>query len=80
MIVCLCKGITDADIRRAIAAGATTVSQLGASCGAGTECGGCRPVLYQLLATHRRASAVNLAEVTDAGGTAGATIDCPIPG
>ncbi|MBI3074500.1 MAG: (2Fe-2S)-binding protein [Deltaproteobacteria bacterium] len=65
MIVCLCRGITDADVRRVLARGATTVTELGASCGAGAECGGCRPVLYRLLVEHRQAATVNSALVTD---------------
>lgn len=49
MIVCQCKGVTDADIRRAIREGAVTVEQVGLSCRAGTDCGGCKPTIQCLL-------------------------------
>ncbi|MGZ3420844.1 MAG: (2Fe-2S)-binding protein [Polyangiales bacterium] len=42
MIVCLCKGVSCGTIRQAIADGARTVDEVGDACGAGTDCGGCR--------------------------------------
>lgn len=49
MIVCQCKGVTDADIRKAIREGAVTVEQVGLACRAGTDCGGCKPTIEYLL-------------------------------
>lgn len=49
MIVCQCKGTTDAAIRRAIRAGASTVGEVGAACLAGTECEGCHETILQLI-------------------------------
>lgn len=65
MIVCLCKGITDADVRRVIADGASSLTEIGARSGAGTECGGCRPVLYRLLVEHRQAASAAGAQIVD---------------
>ena len=39
MIVCLCGGVTEHEIRRAVAAGARTPAVIGAVCGAGADCG-----------------------------------------
>jgi len=45
MVVCLCKGVADGAIRRAIRAGARTVPDIGRACGAGTGCGSCQNLL-----------------------------------
>jgi bacterioferritin-associated ferredoxin len=50
MYVCLCEGITHRDIEAARRRGARTPDDLGAMCGAGTGCGGCREMLAELLA------------------------------
>lgn len=42
MIVCLCKGVTDRDIARAIEAGADSVEAVAGCTRAGTGCGRCR--------------------------------------
>jgi bacterioferritin-associated ferredoxin len=50
MIVCHCKGITDRDIRKALLEGTLTRNdgedrvRL-----AGSECGGCRPLIEQII-------------------------------
>lgn len=49
MIVCVCRAVSDRVIRRAVDAGACTVRQVGAACGAGTDCGGCKAQIAQLL-------------------------------
>lgn len=49
MIVCHCKGITDRDIRKAVLEGASTCTDVESLCQAGTECGGCRPLIQQLV-------------------------------
>lgn len=51
MYVCLCKGVTDGQVRAAAAAGARDVADLGLACEAGTGCGGCHRLLAHLLAT-----------------------------
>jgi len=49
MYVCLCKAITDQDIRDAVDEGAHTVGQLAESCGAGTGCGRCQQMAQELI-------------------------------
>lgn len=41
MYVCICRAVTDLQVERAIAEGATTEAEVGAMTGAGTGCGGC---------------------------------------
>ena len=49
MYVCLCRGVSDRKVRKAISRGATTVEEIARTCGAGSGCGGCRPELQALL-------------------------------
>jgi bacterioferritin-associated ferredoxin len=49
MLVCHCKGLTDRQVRDAVREGAGTRRQLSRSCGAGAVCGGCRPVIEEIL-------------------------------
>jgi bacterioferritin-associated ferredoxin len=50
--VCSCQGVTDRTIRAAIASGAQTIDDVADRCGAGARCGGCWPVLRELLDAH----------------------------
>jgi bacterioferritin-associated ferredoxin len=50
MVLCLCTGVTDTTIARVIAAGATSVEEIGRCCGAGQYCTPCREELEALLA------------------------------
>jgi len=45
MLVCLCKVVSDKDIRRAIDDGATNVKQVAKCTGAGTGCGACHDAI-----------------------------------
>jgi bacterioferritin-associated ferredoxin len=49
MFVCLCHVTTDSEIRDVIDDGARTVDEIGERCGAGTGCGGCRPMIHDML-------------------------------
>lgn len=49
MIVCHCRGVTDRTIRTAIRDGARSRRQVARACDAGRRCGGCRPVIDELL-------------------------------
>lgn len=49
MIICVCRGKSDRDVRSAIEAGAQSVADLQA-CGIGTDCGACHADLRTLLA------------------------------
>jgi len=48
MIVCHCKRVSDTTIRAAVQQGARSHRDIGRACGAGTGCGGCRPLVVQL--------------------------------
>jgi bacterioferritin-associated ferredoxin len=49
VLVCHCKGLTDREVHRAIRAGASTQREVARECGAGSVCGGCRPLIDELL-------------------------------
>jgi bacterioferritin-associated ferredoxin len=51
MLVCHCLAIRSRDIEVAIACGARTPREITLACGAGGGCGGCRPVIEELLST-----------------------------
>jgi bacterioferritin-associated ferredoxin len=60
MLLCLCKGVSDRVVRLAVANGAGTIDGVAARCGAGTDCGACRPMIHELIEeaeTERAASA-----------------------
>jgi bacterioferritin-associated ferredoxin len=54
MFVCHCRALTDREIDEAIASGARDLDEIGRSCGAGITCGGCCPLLQELLENHFR--------------------------
>ncbi len=49
MYVCLCRGITDQQIREAIQDGAQSVMDVAQRLGAGTGCGGCLEYTQALI-------------------------------
>jgi bacterioferritin-associated ferredoxin len=57
MFVCHCRAVTDGEIREAISAGACDLDEVGRRCGAGITCGGCCPLIQELLAEHAPAPA-----------------------
>jgi bacterioferritin-associated ferredoxin len=60
VIVCSCHGVTDREIRRHACAGARTPRQVAEACGAGGGCGGCRPVVREILEETHGASPLSL--------------------
>lgn len=48
-MVCLCHGVSERKVRRAIDDGAATIIDVGEHCRAGTGCGGCHPTIDALL-------------------------------
>jgi bacterioferritin-associated ferredoxin len=50
VLVCHCKAVSEREVRRAVGAGARTRRQVVRACGAGSVCGGCRPVIDEILA------------------------------
>jgi bacterioferritin-associated ferredoxin len=49
VIVCHCKGVSDSSIREAVRDGARSFRQVAKACDAGRRCGGCRPVIRELI-------------------------------
>lgn len=49
MVVCHCRAVNDATIRAEIEQGALTPDEVADRCGAGSRCGGCRPVIDELV-------------------------------
>ncbi len=49
MIVCLCEGVNDREIRQGIESGCSNVREIGERLGAGAHCGQCRRQLRGLL-------------------------------
>ena len=50
MIVCLCKGTTDATVRKCVRDGARTIADVGKACFAGSDCEGCLETLAAIIA------------------------------
>lgn len=48
-LVCLCEGVSERKVRRAVEQGAASVAEIGEHCGAGTNCFGCHPTLEDVL-------------------------------
>ncbi|MBX7084762.1 MAG: (2Fe-2S)-binding protein [Nannocystaceae bacterium] len=53
-LLCHCLVVDEAEVRKAIRAGARTVDEVGERCEAGTGCGSCRAGIAILLEQHRR--------------------------
>ncbi len=49
MIVCLCEGVSDRELQRAVDLGARNLEALESTCGAGGDCGGCHRKLEEIL-------------------------------
>ncbi len=56
MIVCLCRGLSERDLRGLVAAGAQSAEEISESCGAGADCGACLSMLDRLVHDVRRRS------------------------
>lgn len=50
MIVCHCRVVNHRDIEAAVDDGARSVPEVSDVCGAGTDCGGCVPVIADTIA------------------------------
>ena len=53
MYVCICKGITDSQIRNAVDNGAQTMHDLRTSLGVSTQCGKCANLTKQIAREHQ---------------------------
>jgi bacterioferritin-associated ferredoxin len=50
-MVCLCHGVSERKVERAISHGAATVDDVGVACRAGTSCGVCRETIEDMIVT-----------------------------
>lgn len=66
MIVCHCKGISDREIRTAVRDGAQTHRQVARACHAGRTCGGCHPVIREIIESEREPAAGPFVELAPA--------------
>lgn len=53
MYVCICKRVSESEVRAAIQCGARTEESVGEACGAGTGCGACLDRIYELINEER---------------------------
>ncbi len=58
MIVCSCRAVSDRTVHAIIGAGADTVEEVTAACGAGGDCGACCTMLAELVERASRMCAV----------------------
>jgi bacterioferritin-associated ferredoxin len=56
MIVCLCRGVSDRVLRSVIAAGAATLDDVSAACGAGADCRSCASAVAVLIEEARESA------------------------
>lgn len=52
-LVCLCNGVSERKVVKAIAHGASSIEEIGRACRAGTTCHGCHDTLQDLLDERR---------------------------
>lgn len=56
MVVCLCQGVSEKQVREAIVNGATSRKKVTRACGAGAGCGGCHGSIREIIREHRAAA------------------------
>jgi len=49
MVVCHCRAVRERTIREAVRNGAVSSAEVAACSGAGTDCGGCLPVIEEIV-------------------------------
>ncbi|HZU85744.1 MAG TPA: (2Fe-2S)-binding protein [Polyangiaceae bacterium] len=64
MYVCVCRAVTDGEVKAAIDAGASSVQEVTEACCAGEDCGACHDMIDELIAERR--NLVPLARVASA--------------
>jgi bacterioferritin-associated ferredoxin len=77
MFVCLCLGVTSREVATAVESGASTSRQVASMCGAGSDCGRCRPTVRDIIAS---ASPRVLAGHTATAGDVTLAPVCPLRG
>ncbi len=59
MYVCVCNGVTDKEIRKAVARGAGTLQELHDRLGVASQCGSCAEHAMSLIEDHSDAPILN---------------------
>lgn len=67
MIVCLCVGISDREVRQSIKDGASTVEKVGLICGAGTGCGMCHETIQEIICKQKVVAQTDTRAIEQAG-------------
>jgi bacterioferritin-associated ferredoxin len=49
VIVCICRGVSDRQVRLAVLQGAASLNQVTAMCDAGGDCGSCHEQIQEML-------------------------------
>jgi bacterioferritin-associated ferredoxin len=49
MLICLCRGLSERDLRGLVAAGLRSTEEISQSCGAGGDCGACLSTIDRLV-------------------------------
>ncbi len=58
MVVCHCKAVSERDVRRAVRDGASRRVEVTRACGAGSVCGGCHPVIDEIVSCEAESQAM----------------------
>ena len=53
MVLCICQAVTECEVDAVIHAGARSLDEVAARCGAGTDCGCCRDAIEERLGQER---------------------------
>jgi bacterioferritin-associated ferredoxin len=61
MYVCICRGVTDSQIRRAVDQGAASFSQVRRELAVAACCGRCAPMARDIIREHSQAASVSAA-------------------
>ncbi len=67
MFVCICRAVTEQEVKAAIDGGATTVQAVTRSCCAGDDCGACRTTIEDLIEDRWGDGARHLAVLSEPG-------------
>ena len=59
MYVCLCKAVTDGQIRASVAGGARTFSEVRLQLGVATQCGKCSQMVKSLISLEKKKALIN---------------------
>jgi assimilatory nitrate reductase catalytic subunit len=60
-LVCLCNGVNERKVARAVERGADTIEAVGRACGAGTTCHGCHATIEELIEARLAVAPIRLA-------------------